>query len=91
MPANGYFGVEFAEELQVTKTKINIGAEDFPEWAKIEYSADGNIWKEYEGKANDKGDWTSGKIEDKVRYIRLINKSAKEQECYLRAFETKVN
>lgn len=91
VPANGYFGIALAEELQVTNTKVNIGTEGIPEWAAIEYSTDGDIWTEYEGKTNDKGDWTAGKTDDKVKYIRLVNKSDKEQECYLRAFETRVN
>lgn len=87
MPANSYFGIEFVPAQEINRVRINIGLPQFPSWAAIQVSADGKNWTPAEGKANDKGEWTGAKQSENVRFIRLINTSDKEQECYLKTFE----
>lgn len=91
IPSGGYFGIEMTPEQNVISAKINIGTEELPQWVKIETSVDGESWTTYQGKVNNRGDWTAGKTDEGVRYIRLINTSEDEQESYLKAFEVKVD
>lgn len=91
VPAGGYFGIEMSPEQLISGTKINIGLPEFPSWAVVQLSKNGNDWVTYEGKTNDKGEWNGGKQDEKYTFVRLLNTSNKEQECYLKSFEVRVN
>lgn len=90
VPANGYVGIELVPEQTVLHSKINMGLDEFPEWAKIQVSADGDNWTDYQGKYNGRKEWVGGKLEGLYRFVRMVNTSANEQECYLKRFEVKI-
>ncbi len=90
MPANGYFGIEFVPAQEINRVRINIGLPEFPSWVAVQISADGKNWTPAEGKANDKGEWIGAKQPENVRFIRLTNNSDKEEECYLKTFEVRL-
>ena len=87
--AKGYVGLELVPAQPIVSTKINIGLDEFPAWANVEVSADGENWVTYEGKYNQHKDWIGGKLPEAYRYIRLINTSNETQESYLKVFEVK--
>ena len=87
--AKGYVGLELVPAQPIVSTKINIGLDEFPVWANVEVSEDGENWVTYEGKYNQHKDWIGGKLPEAYRYIRLINTSNETQESYLKVFEVK--
>ena len=87
--AKGYVGLELVPAQPIVSTKINIGLDEFPAWANVEVSEDGENWVTYEGKYNQHKDWIGGKLPEAYRYIRLINTSNETQESYLKVFEVK--
>ncbi|MGV8962414.1 MAG: beta-N-acetylglucosaminidase [Candidatus Saccharimonadaceae bacterium] len=89
IPANGYVGLELVPAQPIASTKINIGLDEFPAWAAVQVSKDGDTWVPYEGKLNQNKDWVGGKLAEAYRYIRLVNTSGETQESYLKAFEVK--
>jgi hyaluronoglucosaminidase len=89
IPANGYFGLELVPAQTIASTKINIGLDEFPAWAAVQVSEDGENWVTYEGEFNQHKNWVGGKLDKDFRYIRLVNTSAETQESYLKAFEVK--
>ena len=89
IPANGYFGLELVPAQPIASTKINIGLDEFPAWAAVQVSEDGENWVTYEGEFNQHKNWVGGKLDKDYRYIRLVNTSAETQESYLKAFEVK--
>lgn len=91
IPANGYVGMELVPAQPIVSTKINIGLDEFPAWAVVQVSKDGENWVTYEGKFNERKDWTGGKLDDNYRFIRLVNTSDETQESFLKAFEVKTN
>lgn len=80
VPAGGYFGIEMTPAQTIVSSKINLGFDEMPQWAGVEISIDGENWTSHDGKTD-----------ENIRFIRLINKSDEEQECYLRTFEVRVN
>lgn len=89
IPANGYFGLELVPAQPIASTKINIGLDEFPVWAVVQVSEDGENWVTYEGEFNQHKNWIGGKLDKNYRYIRLVNTSTETQESYLKAFEVK--
>ena len=89
IPANGYFGLQLVPAQPIASTKINIGLDQFPDWAAVQVSEDGENWVTYEGSFNQHKNWVGGKLDGNYRYIRLINTSSETQESYLKAFEVK--
>ena len=89
IPAGGYLGLELIPAQPIVSTKINIGLDEFPIWAAVQVSKDGENWIDYEGKFNQHKNWVGGKITEDYRYIRLVNTSTETQESYLKAFELK--
>ena len=89
IPANGYFGLELVPAQPIASTKINIGLDEFPTWAAVQVSEDGENWVTYEGEFNKHKNWMGGKLDKDYRYIRLVNTSDETQESYLKAFEVK--
>ena len=87
--AKGYVGLELVPAQPIVSTKINIGLDEFPAWANVQVSEDGENWVTYEGKYNQHKDWIGGKLPEAYRYIRLINTSNETQESYLKVFEVK--
>ena len=87
--AKGYVGLELVPAQPIVSTKINIGLDEFPAWANVQVSEDGENWVTYEGKYNHHKDWIGGKLPEAYRYIRLINTSNETQESYLKVFEVK--
>lgn len=91
IPANGYVGLELVPAQPIVSTKINIGLDEFPAWAAVQVSEDGENWVAYEGKFNEQKNWMGGKLDKDYRYIRLVNTSDETQESFLKAFEVKTN
>lgn len=85
-----YIGVAIEPAERVLEIKINIGTV-FLSWAEVQMSADGKNWKKVEGKINKKQEWI-GKpsAKEKQRFVRVFNKSGKNQETYLKKFEVKI-
>ncbi len=90
VPAGGFFGIEMSPEQAISGAKINIGLDEFPSWVVVQLSKDGSSWVTYEGKANDKGEWAGSSQEEAYKFVRLLNTSNQEQECYLKSFEVRV-
>lgn len=88
--ADDYIGVAIEPAERVLEIKINIGTV-FLSWAEVQMSADGKNWKKVEGKINKKQEWI-GKpsAKEKQRFVRVFNKSGKNQETYLKKFEVKI-
>ena len=89
IPAGGYVGLELVPAQAIVSTKINIGLDEFPTWATVQVSKDGEEWTDYRGELNQHKDWIGGKLFKEYRYIRLINTSNETQESYLKSFEVK--
>lgn len=89
IPAKGYVGLELVPAQPIVSTKINIGLDEFPAWAAVQVSKDGENWDTYEGKFNEHKNWMDGKLPQAYRYIRLVNTSNETQESYLKTFEVK--
>lgn len=89
IPAGGYVGLELVPAQAIVNTKINIGLDEFPNWAAVQVSKDGENWTDYRGELNQHKDWIGGKLFKEYRYIRLINTSNETQESYLKSFEVK--
>ncbi|HHW82053.1 MAG TPA: O-GlcNAcase, partial [Bacteroidales bacterium] len=89
IPAGGYVGLELVPAQTIVSTKINIGLDEFPTWATVQVSKDGEEWTDYRGELNQHKDWIGGKLFKEYRYIRLINTSNETQESYLKSFEVK--
>ena len=89
IPAGGYVGLELVPAQAIVNTKINIGLDEFPNWAAVQVSKDGEEWTDYRGELNQHKDWIGGKLFKDYRYIRLINISSETQESYLKSFEVK--
>lgn len=89
IPAGGYFGLEIVPAQPIVSAKINIGMDEFPTWAAVQVSKDGETWIDYKGELNQHKNWVGGKLTESYRYIRLMNISNKDQESYLKAFEVK--
>lgn len=89
IPAGGYIGLELVPVQAIVSTKINIGLDEFPTWAAVQVSKDGEQWTDYRGELNQHKDWIGGKLFKDYRYIRLVNISSETQESYLKAFEVK--
>ncbi len=89
IPAGGYFGLEIVPAQPIVSAKINIGMDEFPAWAAVQVSKDGETWIDYKGELNQHKNWVGGKLTESYRYIRLMNISNKDQESYLKAFEVK--
>ena len=88
--ANGYIGIELVPAQYILYSKINLDTKELPAWAKIQVSTDGENWTEYQGKSNERNEWVGSKLEEPYRFVRMVNTSASEQECYLKRFEVKI-
>ena len=90
IPAKGYVGLELVPEQIILQTVINLGLDEFPAWAIVQVSTDGENWITYEGKTNKQSHWIGGKLSGAYRFVRLYNRSDRTQESYLKRFEVKV-
>ena len=90
IPVKGYFGVELVPEQSIVQTVINMGLEEFPAWAKVQVSKDGELWTTYQGKINQQNNWVGGKLDESYRFVRVTNISDRMQESYLKGFEVKI-
>lgn len=89
IPVGGYLGLELVPAQPIVSTKIDIGMDEFPTWAAVQVSKDGENWIDYKGEFNQHKNWIGDKLTESFSYIRLVNISNKDQESYLKAFEVK--
>lgn len=86
----GYYGIEMIPQQTIQQTRIDFGSDQFPAWAVVQVSEDGENWITYEGKMNDRKMWIGGALQTPFSYIRVVNTSGNTQECFVRRFEVKV-
>lgn len=83
--AGEYLGIRLDQAYPLKAVEADFGVKKSAEWLQIEVSADGNSWTPVAVVQN--GNQLKSGLDDiRAQYIRVINKSAKEQEAYLRKF-----
>ena len=81
VPANGYLGHHWSKDIAAKSIEFNLPQASWA-WAVVEWSADGETWSEVAHQLTEvKG--TISSIDPTARYIRIRNKSDKEQMCKL--------
>lgn len=83
--AGQYLGIELDKLYNLQKIEADFGVKDCAEWLQMEVSLDGISWKVVPMTQN--GNQLKVDLGNvNGRYIRVINKSNKEQEAYMKKF-----
>lgn len=83
--AGEYLGIELNTPANLESVEADFGMKDCAGWMQLEVSLDGETWKSLPVIQN--GNQLKSALEGTtVRYIRIVNKSGKGQEAYLRKF-----
>lgn len=84
-----FAGIELAENLLATHLSYHLQSQSFDQWAVLQVSVDGTVWKNLEdiGK-NGKGN--VGLQGGNYRFVRLMNASDKNQSFFLKQFKVDI-
>ncbi|MDE5610971.1 MAG: beta-N-acetylglucosaminidase domain-containing protein [Odoribacter sp.] len=82
--AGEYLGVELDKSYVAKGVEADFGVKESATWLQLETSVDGKSWTQIP--LSQQGNQVKAELDAEVRFVRVVNKSDKEQEAYLRKF-----
>lgn len=83
-----YLGVELDKVYALKNLEADFGVKNSVEWLKLEVSVDGIEWKELP--FNQDGNRIQAVLNTEGRYVRIVNRSDKEQEAHLKKMAVRI-
>ncbi len=86
--AGEYLGIELDKEYTLMALDADFGMKNTAEWLQLEVSVDGKTWTKIA--IHQKENRIKADLKTKAKYIRIQNKSDKEEQAYLRRFNVNI-